>query len=355
MALYRKAKHVGRMTPEEQMFLAQQLALMMRVGIPIPKAFAILAARAKGHQREMLLDIGNSVTAGNTLESSMQRYQLAFNSTFLGLVHIGELRGDLSPVLDKFVAITRVDQRLARKFKAAMTYPAVVITAMIILGIGATVFIFPQIEQMFSSFNMKLPVMTRAVIAVSEFMSHYGIYLLAALSVALLTTLALYRKHLRVREVIDRLLLRIPLFGRLSAERQISTILRNLAMLLKTGMGIVDILEACRAAMTNAEFRSSLENAKDQMRKGNRLYLTLRRFPRLYPQIAVELIAIGEETGTLEEVSGDLADYYEERVSATLENMPALIEPALIFIMGVGVAIIAIAIMMPMYQFSLSV
>jgi type IV pilus assembly protein PilC len=353
--MHRKAKHVVRMTPEDQMFLAQQLSLMLRVGIPLPKAFTILAARAKGRQREMLIDIGAGVTAGNTLESSMQRYQSAFSSTFLGLVHVGELRGDLSPVLDKFVGITRVDQRLARKFKAAMTYPAVVLTAMIILGIGATIFIFPQIKQMFSSFNIELPVMTRVVIAISDFMSHYGIYLLAALVAAILIALILYRKDPRVREAIDRLLLRIPLFGRLSAERQISTILRNLSMLLKTGMGIVDILEACRAAMTNAEFRSSLENAKDQMRKGNRLHLTLSQFPRLYPPIAVELIAIGEETGALEEVSGDLADYYEERVSATLENMPALIEPALIFIMGIGVAVIAVSIMMPMYQFSFSV
>lgn len=335
--------------------MVQQISLMLRVGIPLPKIFAILAAHDRGRYRAAFDDVRDGIIAGNTLERSMRSHEEMFNPTMLNLVHIGELRGDLPPVLDQYVETARIQQRLRRKITGTLTYPAIVVCAMAALGILASVVVFPEIERLFTGFDLELPLPTRLVIAFSRFMGSYGPALAALFFATLAICVVLYHRNYAMKAAVHRFTLRLPVFGRLVTEHQLSSIMRNLGMLLHAGMPIIEVLEACRGATGNTEYRRTLEEAKAQLRKGNQLHPTFLRYPALYPSVAAELVAIGEETGTLQEVSGDLASFYEERVFAALETLPSIIEPALIFLIGSGIAVIAVSILLPMYRFSASI
>ena len=340
---------------DEDVFIIQQIALMLRVGIPLPKIFSILASHDHGRYRAAFEDVRKGIVVGNTLERSMRSHEEMFNPTMLNLIRIGELRGDLPPVLDQYVASARIQQRLRRKITGTLTYPAIVVSAMAALGILASVVVFPEIERLFTGFELALPLPPRMVIAFSHFMGTYGIALVVLLFAAVALGVVAYHRFYPMRVAVHRFTLRLPVFGRLVTEHQLSAIMRNLGMLLRAGMPIIDVLEACRGATGNTEYRRTLEEAKTQLRKGNQLHPTFLRYPALYPSVASELVAIGEETGTLQDVSGDLASFYEERVFAALETLPSIIEPVLIFLIGSGIALVAVSILLPMYRFSASI
>lgn len=344
-----------KMPREEEIFVVQQISLMLRVGIALPKIFAILASHGRGRYRKVFEDVGAGVVAGNTLERSMRKHEAVFDPTLLSLVRIGELRGDLPPVLDRYIEAARIRLRLRRKVLGTLTYPAIVVCAMVALGILASVVIFPEIERLFAGFELELPLPTRMVIAFSGFVGDYGLAVLAAVFALVAGLAVLYRRSYAVRSSLHRLSLRLPPAGRLVTEHHLSSITRNLGTLLSAGMPIIDVLDACRSATGNTEYRKALEEAKAQLRKGNQLHPTLLRHPTLFPAPTAELVAIGEETGTLEGVCEDLAAFYEERVFSALETLPVLIEPIIIFMIGSGIALIAVAVLMPMYSFSASI
>lgn len=344
-----------KMSAEDEMFFVRQLELMLKVGISIPKVFdTLMRHERRRRRREILGDVSQGVIAGNTLESSLRRHQDFFNPTLISLVRIGELHGDLPFVLEKYLVILKMRDRIRKKMGGALLYPAIVVVAMMLLGIGASFVIFPEIERLFAGVQMELPLVTKVVIAVSRFMNRYGAILLAIFG-ALLIAAAVACQSSRGRAIYHRLILRAPLAGRIVRERQISGVMRNFAVLLQAGMSIVDVLQAAREAADHVQYRQSLGDAEREIRHGNPLSAAFAVRPDLYPPVVVELIAVGEETGSLQNVCVEIADFYEDRMFSLLDALPSIIEPVLILIVGTGVATIAVSILLPMYRFASSI
>jgi type II secretory pathway component PulF len=329
--------------------------MVLRSGLPIVEGLRMLkeesASRSGAFVYERLIE---AVSRGQLLSRGLSEFEHAFGTFAISIVRVGEASGTLQENLDHLAEELRRQEALRRKVLGALIYPAIIITASIGIVVLLTVFVFPKIIPIFQSVKATLPWSTRMLIAISLFLKRWGIELTVSIAVIIVGTIALIRTDRRVRIRVHRALLYMPVIGRLSRSYNVASIARTLSLLLKSEVHIVPALELVEASIGNLSYREALASARERISRGQRLSAQLRGQTRLFPAIAVQMIAVGESTGDLTGTLSFVSDMYESEIDELTRNLTTMLEPVLMITMGLVVGFIAISIISPIYSITSS-
>jgi len=335
----------------EKMMFIKHLAVMMRAGLPITRALSILASQVDSpYFAKVLKEIEGNVKKGKSLADSMAMYPHVFSPLFSSTIRIGEIGGNLDEVLDLLAIQLRKDYNIRSKVKGAMIYPSVIVFAMIIIGIIIMVAVVPKLMQVFAEMEVELPITTRVIIGTSEFMTDNIIAVAGGLILAIISFILLKRTE-PGKKFFHFLLIKSPLIKGLSTKINTARFARTLSSLLKSGVAIVQALDIIGDSLGNVYFKKALKKASEEVQKGVPLNKTLSEGEiNLFPSMVIQMVKVGEETGTSEQILIQLADFYENEVDEMTKNLSSVIEPVLILVIGGAVGLFAISVIQPMYM-----
>ncbi|MFA6410362.1 MAG: type II secretion system F family protein [Candidatus Buchananbacteria bacterium] len=350
-----KLKMPSRISLSQKIFFVQQLGVMLKAGISLSTALKTLADQSSSKNfKTILVDLQTNVEKGNLLSRGLEKYKKIFGELFINMIKAGETSGKLEEVLKQLFIQMKKDHAIIAKIKSAMIYPAIVIAMMVVIGILMLVYVIPTISGVFKEINVPLPLATRVLIAVSEFSVKYGIFLLAGF-IAFVIIFGRIITLPKGKRQFNKALLALPIIGPIIKKVNIARFCRTLSSLLKTDIPIVQSFEITAKVLGNAVYQDALMDAKEKIKKGVNIQVSLNPYPKLFPPVILQMVAVGEETGSLDTILEESAIFYEEEVDQTMTNLPSILEPVLMVILGVAVAGMAVAVIMPMYSLSQSI
>ncbi|KKR81117.1 MAG: Type II secretion system protein [Candidatus Daviesbacteria bacterium GW2011_GWA1_41_61] len=340
----------------DKLMFTRHLGVMLRSGIPLAEAISTLEEQTKGKSfQEVLHQILQQINNGQTLAKALSLYPHVFDSLYINLIEIGEKSGKLEENLDYLALHLSKNYEFRKKIQGAMLYPAIVLLSTLIIGLGLSFFVLPKLVDLFASLDVTLPLSTRILLFAAGTMKNYGVFIGLALTALFLLTSFLLQLP-KIKPLWHVFLLKIPLFGGLLQNVELSTICRNLGIMLKSGLPITTTLEAESKALTNLVYREYLQNLLKSVDKGKTMEETLsaQKFS-LIPHYMIKMIGVGEKTGKLEDTFIYLGDFFEEEVDNTTKNLANILEPVLLIIIGLVVAFVALAIISPIYELTGSI
>jgi len=339
-----------RVSLTEKMILIKHMAVMVRAGLPIPRILEILSLQSKSrYLKDILTNIKEEIKTGKTLADSMQQYPRVFPPLFSSAIRIGEISGNLEEVLELLAVQLQKEHDIRSKVKGAMIYPSIIILAMIIIGILLMLFVVPNLMKVFADMNIELPLSTRIIIDSSAFMTNHLLLTLAILFAIPVFFIA-FQRSAPGKNILHFVYLYIPLVSGIIKKINTARFARNLSSLLKSGVAIVNALEIISDSLENIYFKKAIRAASEQVQKGSPLHQAIEKFPNLFPPMVIQMIKVGEETGSSEQILAQLAEFYEREVDEITKNLSSVIEPALILIIGGAVGFFAISVIQPMYM-----
>ena len=336
----------------QKIFFVQQLGIMVRTGISLAVALKTLAEQTSSKKfRRALLDIQAEVEKGNLLSRGLEKYPKIFSNLFINMVKAGETSGKLEDVLKQLYVQMKKDHDIIAKVRGAMIYPAIVITMMIIIGIVMMIYVIPNITGIFKELNVTLPLTTRILIAVSDFSLNHGLWLALGI-IILIIAFGIILRSKSGRYYFHLILLHLPVVGKIIKKINIARFCRTMSSLLKTDIPIIQSFEITARILGNVLYREVLAEAKEKVKKGVSINGALLPHPQFFPPVVLQMIAVGEETGSLDEILEESAIFYEDDVAQTMTNLPTILEPVLVVILGIGVGGMAVAVISPLYALS---
>lgn len=335
---------------KDKLMFTKHLATMIRVGISITEALKILIEQTRQpNNKKMYENISRMVESGQTLSDSLRNYEGVFSSIFINMVETGEEGGTLDQVLAYLDVQLEKEYELRRKIFSAFVYPAVIVGITIMMTLGVVVFIIPKIAEIFTSFDVQLPLPTRILIGLSTFMvDHPFKTLLIVGGVIGLTVTSLKMKALK--PFWHRLVLRLPVFGRLLVYSNLARFSRTLHSLMEAGVPISKGLLVVANMFTNDMYKKAVEKAQKKVERGGQLGQAFEGNGKLFPLLVTKMLYVGEKSGSLETATEHLAIMYERDVDGLTKNLSVMLEPILLVFMGVLIGGVAISIILPIYQ-----
>jgi len=333
----------------EKILFSQHLAVMINAGLPITRALDALAAQTKnGRFSKIITQINNDIKRGTPLADAIAKYPKVFPGLFVNMVKVGEASGNLEKVLQILTQQMRKEHDLLSAVRGAMVYPAVIISAMFGIGTLMMIMVVPKLTQIFKETKAELPFTTKIVIAISDFLSaHWAIAIIGLLMLIMLISFILKTKGGKI--YLDWLILHLPVFSDLSRKINSARIARTLGSLIESGVPIIRGLQIVSGTLSNFFFYESLQVAAQEIQKGGSLAQIFKNYPQLYPAMVMQMIEVGEETGTLGGTLSHLADFYEEDVNAATKSLTSIIEPILMIVIGTIVGFFAVSMIQPLY------
>jgi len=343
-------KSGGKVKPEDIAVFSRQLATMLAAGIALVQAFEIIGnGHDKPAMQKLILDVKADVEGGTSLHESLARHPLYFDDLYVNLVEAGEQAGALESLLDKIATYKEKTEALKKKVKKALFYPAAVLVVAIVVTVILLIFVIPQFESLFKGFGADLPAFTQMVINLSKFVQSQGIFL-AILTGGAIYAFGYFKKRSRaMREFLDRLMLKFPIIGPILNKAAIARYARTLATMFAAGVPLVEALESVAGACGNIVYENAVMKMKDEVATGQRLQRAMET-TGLFPNMVVQMIAVGEESGSLDEMSGKVATFYEAEVDNAVDSMSSLLEPLIMAILGVLVGGLVIAMYLPIFK-----
>jgi type IV pilus assembly protein PilC len=340
----------GKVKPEDIAIFARQLATMLAAGIPLVQSFEIVGSGSdKPSMRRLILDIKADVEGGTSLHEALGKHPLHFDDLFVNLVEAGEQAGALETLLDKIATYQEKTEALKKKIKKALFYPAAVLGVAVIVTTILLIFVIPQFEALYKGFGADLPAFTQFVIHLSQILQHDGIYVLVVV-VGAVFAFNYFRKRSRaMRETIDRLMLKIPVVGPILEKAAIARYARTLSTMFSAGVPLVEALESVSGATGNIVFENAVLRMRDEVATGQRLQRAMEN-TGLFPNMVNQMIAVGEESGSLDAMSGKVATFYEAEVDNAVDTMSSLLEPMIMMILGVVVGGLVVAMYLPIFK-----
>lgn len=336
----------------QKIFLVQQLGVMIKSGLSLSIALKTLAEQTTSKSfRIILIDLQQGVEKGSLLSKGLEKYQKIFGELFINMVMAGEASGKLEDVLRQLFVQMKKDHEIVAKVKGAMIYPAIVITMMLAIGVLMMIYVIPTITGVFVELDVKLPLPTRILIATSQFTLTYGLYISIFLVIGVVILNRLIKTP-RGKKNLHKIMLKAPILGSIIKKINLARFCRSISSLLKTDIPIVKSFEITSRILGNTMYKEALLDAKEKIKKGISIQESLSPHVNLFPPVVLQMISVGEETGSLDNIMEDSAVFYEDDVSQTMTNLPTLIEPVLMVILGVAVGGMAVAVIMPMYSLS---
>jgi type IV pilus assembly protein PilC len=339
----------SRVPLKEKLFFVQHLGLMLKSGISLSVALKTLADQTKNKYFQYVLnDMGARVERGESFADSLAHYPKVFGELFVSMVEAGEMSGKLEDVLHQIFLQMKKEHTMISKVKGALTYPAVIVLAMFGIGVFMMVMVVPRITDMFTQMEAELPLPTKILIGVSDAITENGILSLIGF-IVFIAIIAKALKTYRGKYIFQAIMLKFPVMGPIVKKINLARFARNISSLLKTDIMIIKTFQITAKVLGNLHYRHALEDMAQKIQKGGRLHEVIQNYPHLFTPVVVQMVAIGEETGELDNILVELAEFYEEEVNQVMENLPSIIEPLLILMLGLGVGAVAVAILLPMY------
>ena len=340
----------GAIKPGDIALFTRQMATMMRAGVPLVQSFEIVADGVdKPKMRDLILAIRTDVSGGNSFASAIRKHPLFFDDLFCNLVDAGEQSGSLETMLDRIAQYKEKTETLKGKVRKAMTYPiAVLLVAFIVSGI-LLIKVVPQFQSVFKGFGAELPAFTLFVIHLSDIVQAYWMLVIGAIIAAVVGFVAAHRRSKPMRDAIDRVLLRVPIIGTILEKSAVARYARTLATTFAAGVPLVDALNSVAGAAGNAVFTNAIYKVRDDVSTGQQLNFSMRN-TGVFPNMVIQMVAIGEESGALDSMLDKAASYYEEQVDNAVDNLTSLMEPIIMSVLGVLVGGLIIAMYLPIFQ-----
>jgi type IV pilus assembly protein PilC len=332
----------------EMVVFTRQLATIVNAGLPLMQGLDILSEQTENvNFTRVLSTIAEDVEAGESFSDALRKHGRVFTELYVAMVRAGEASGNLDGILLQLADYMEAAEALKQKIKAAMTYPTVVFAFVILLSTALLTWVVPKFEEIFMSLDAKLPAPTLALMALSNVLRHYILFVIAGM-VALIVALRFYTRTPAGRYQFDRLKLQIPVFGKLFRKVAISRFTRTFSTLTRSGVPILSSLEIVANTAGNAVFAGVVRDSMESVRAGQTIADPLAKSGE-FPPMVTRMISVGEKTGALEQLLLKISDFYDQEVDSTVASLTSLIEPMLIVLLGVIVGGMVIALILPIF------
>ena len=339
-----------KITPFDIAMLTRQLATMMKAGVPLVQSFDIVAdgLENKGLQ-ELVMSIRNDISSGTSFAGALRRHPKYFDDLYCNLVDSGEKAGALEQMLDRIATYLEKTELLKKKVKKAMTYPIAVVVVAIIVTAILQEKVDPQFQSLFQGFGAELPVFTQMVVHLSEWMQKWWFVVLLGIVGTIFLFKEAKRRSQKFSDLVDKYVLKLPVMGEILDKSAVAKFGRVLSTTFAAGVPLVDALDSVAGATGNAVYRDAIDRIKNDVSSGTQLQASMRQ-QNVFPVMAVQLTAIGEESGNLDEMLAKVAEHYEAVVDDMVDNLTALMEPMIMAVLGVLVGGLIIAMYLPIFQ-----
>jgi type IV pilus assembly protein PilC len=339
-----------RVPLKEKLFFIQYFGIMFKTGISLSVILRTLSKQTANKRfAKVIGEISIEVEKGKGLAESFRPHKGIFGDLFINMIEAGEVSGNLEKVLEQLYIQIKKQHELISKVKGALTYPVVLLIAMILIGVFMMIMVVPKLLEVFDSFETVLPLPTRILIAISDFMVN-NILFLGVVVVFLILLFIKILKTYRGKYIFQSIILKMPIISSIVKKINLARFARTSSSLMKTDILIVRSFKITASVLGSLPYRKAIEEAGDKIETGGKINEILATYPKLFPPVVQQIVAVGEETGELSDILMELADFYEKEVDGIMTNLPAIIEPVLILLLGIGVGGMAVAIIMPMYS-----
>ena len=339
-----------KITPGDIAIFSRQLATMMEAGVPLVQSFDIVG---RGHNnpamQDLILSIKADVEGGTALAEALKKHPLYFDDLFCNLVQAGEAAGVLEALLDKIATYKEKTESLKGKIKKALFYPAAVIIVAFIVTALIMIFVIPQFQSLFANFGGDLPAFTKMVVAMSDWMTSYWWLLFGCIFIFIYVFSFSYKRSRKMRQSIDKILLQTPVIGSILHKASIARFSRTLATMFAAGVPLVEALESVAGATGNIIYTDAVMRMREDVATGQSIQLTMKQ-QQLFPHMVVQMVAIGEESGSLDHMLTKVADFFEEEVDNAVDALSSLLEPFIMVIIGTLVGGLVVAMYLPIFK-----
>jgi len=344
---YRSGKKI---TDKDLSLFTRQLATMMKAGVPLLQSFDIVG---KGHANpsmsKLIMDLRADIETGTSLNNAFRKYPLYFDPLFCNLVGAGEQAGILEDLLHRLAVYKEKTLALKAKIKSALTYPIAILAIAFIVTAVIMIWVVPAFKDVFSSFGADLPTPTLVVMAMSDFVVKWWYIIFGSLFGAIYFFFQSWRRSLKMQQAMDRLLLRLPIFGEVIRKATIARWTRTLATMFAAGVPLVEALDSVGGAAGNAVYLDATRKIQTEVSTGTNLTVAMQN-ANVFPNMVTQMVAIGEESGALDNMLGKVADFYEEEVDEAVGALSSLMEPMIMVILGVLIGGLVVAMYLPIFK-----
>lgn len=338
-----------RITPSDVATFTRQFATMVAAGLPITESLLILRSQAKGSMGKVVSQILSDVESGESMSKAFLKHPKVFTPTYIALIKSGEAGGVLDTVLVKLADDLEKQQEFKGKVKGALIYPEIIITGMIIVAVIMMIFVIPKLTSLYTEFNAVLPLPTRILMGISDMVIRFWPVTLGFFVAAYYTFVA-YGKTKNGRYKIDETLYKIPIIGPLQKQVALTELTSTLSLMIGSGVSILEGLNITTGVINNMVIKNALSDVAIQVEKGFPVSFAFAKHPTIFPFILSQMIAVGEETGKMEEVLQKVSHVFEVEADQKVKALTAAIEPLVMVILGLGVGFLVIAIILPIYN-----
>ncbi|MEP7044257.1 MAG: type II secretion system F family protein [Dokdonella sp.] len=329
---------------------ARQLATMMAAGVPMVQGFEIVAGgQSNPRMKDMLTDIKTDIEGGSALNEALAKYPIQFDELFCNLVRAGESAGVLDTVLDTIATYKENIENIKGKIKKAMFYPAAVLAVALLVACILLIFVIPQFEDVFKSSHAELPAFTQMLVDLSHFMVSYWYLMLGFMIAGVFALLALYKRSTAFQHFIGRSLLKIPVVGMILRQSAIARYARTLGVTFRAGVPLVEALDSVSNATGSIVYNDAVKRIREDVAVGHQLQLAMRQ-TGVFPNMVVQMVAIGEEAGALDKMLFKIAEFYETEVNNAVDALSSLLEPMIMVVIGLIVGSMVIGMYLPIFK-----
>ena len=330
--------------------VSRQIATMLGAGVSLIQTIDMIAGgHSKSSMRKLLTEIADEVKSGNPLSSALRKHPDQFDDLYCDLVETGEQSGALETIYDRIATYKEKAEALKSKIKKAMFYPIAVVVVAFIVTTILLVFVVPQFEEIFSSFGAELPAFTLLVLAISKFVQDFGIFIGAGMAAAGIMFARAHKKSIKVRDAVDKKILKTPVIGEILKKASIARFTRTLSTTFAAGVPLIGALDSAAGAAGNAVYRDAILFIKKEVSGGLQMN-TAMRATAVFPDMVTQMIAIGEESGAVDDMLSKIATIYEAEVDDMVDGLTSLLEPMIMAVLGVVIGGLIIAMYLPIFQ-----
>ena len=345
----RRTASAKRIKPKDIAIFTRQLATMMKAGVPLLQSFDIVGrGNPNPSVNKLLNQVRTDVETGTSLSAAFRKHPLYFNALYCNLVEAGEAAGILDDLLDRLASYMEKTEAIKSKVKSALMYPAAVIVVAFVVVV-IMIFVIPAFKEVFSSFGADLPAPTLLVIAISEFFVAYWWIVFGALGGGFYFFMQAWKRNVKVQRVMDRALLKMPIFGTLVEKSTVARWTRTLSTMFAAGVPLVEALDSVGGASGNSLYADATAQIQREVSTGTSLTMAMNN-ARIFPSMVLQMTSIGEESGSLDHMLGKAADFYEQEVDDMVAGLSSLMEPIIIVVLGVIIGGIVVAMYLPIFQ-----
>ena len=346
----RKIDFFDRITRKDIVMFSRQLAIMFKSKISLVESLRVLASQTKkANLKEKLLKISEQVEGGTSFSQALARYPKIFSSFYIAMVKSGEASGKLFEVLNYLADHLEKEYHLISKTKGALIYPALIVFSILLILILLTFFVIPNLLQVLEASGQTLPLPTRIVLSFTTFIRNWAWLIVLVIILSVFSFFRYYATQ-KGKEFFDRIFLKIPIAGSFLKTIHLNRFAENLSTLISGGLPIVQSLDIVGDIITNLSYKQVIAKTREEVRKGEMISSVLSQHTELFPPVFVQMVLIGEKTGTLDATLMNVVDFYQQEVDRSINNILSILEPALIIFLGLVIAGLMLSILMPLYQ-----